>query len=104
MGQPTTKVIRYRGDTYSIKAKLTKDSTPIDFTAGQSTARFSYAKGGVYESIPGVNGTVDGFISFPFPADVNAGSYTYDIQVTDSNGEIRTYVKDVLEITNDITK
>ena len=98
----SNKITRYKGDTYSIEATISKDNIPIDFTAG-ATASFSYAKGEVYTSILGLNGTVDGEISFPFPADVRAGKYSYDIQVTSSAGEIRTYVKDSLVIEDDIT-
>ena len=95
---------RFKGDTYSVEAVLTKEGVPVDFSAGNNTATFSYSKGSVSNSIPGVNGTVDGEISFPFPADVKAGTYKYDIQVTSSAGEVRTYVKNKLIIADDITK
>ena len=100
-------ITRYRGDTYSIEATITKTVatvvTPIDFTVGNYTATFSFAKGSKRTSIDGVNGTVDGEISFPFPADVFAGTYSYDIQVTSNTGEIRTYIKDTLNIVEDIS-
>ena len=98
----SNKLERFKGDTYSVEAVLTKDSTPIDFTAGY-TALFSFIKGTVSVTIVGINGTVDGNISFPFPANVKSGTYKYDVQVTSPSGEIRTYVKDDLEIISDIT-
>ena len=95
-------ITRYRGDTYSIEATISKtvDSveTLLDFTTGNNTATFSFAKGTKRVSIPGVNGTVDGKISFPFPEEVFAGTYNYDIQVTSNTGEVRTYIKSTLEI------
>ena len=98
----SNKLERFKGDTYSVEAVLTKDNTPIDFTDGH-TALFSFTKGSVNVTIQGVNGTVNGEISFPFPSDVRAGTYKYDVQVTAPSGEIRTYVKDDLEIISDIT-
>ena len=98
----SNKLVRFRGDTYSVEAVLTKDNVAIDFTDGH-TALFSFVKGTINVTITGINGTVDGEISFPFPADVKSGMYKYDIQVTAPSGEIRTYVKDDLEIISDIT-
>ena len=101
----SNKITRFRGDSYSIEVVLTKNSLPLDMTAGNNTAKFSYGKlGRTRNSIDGVNGTVEGEISFPFPVNVAAGVYVYDIQVTDSSGEIRTYVKDELEVVGDVTK
>ena len=97
------KLTRFRGDTYAIEAVLTKDNVPIDLVTVHS-AILSFTKGSISERIPGVNGLEPGEVSFPFPTDIKAGTYKYDIQVTTtSNGEIRTYVKDVLEILGDIT-
>ena len=98
----SNRIVRYKGDTYSIEATLTNDSVGVDFTAGNS-AILSFARGDVYTTITGINGTVDGVISFPFPADVKSGEYFYDIQVTYASGEIRTYVKSILEIIEDVT-
>jgi hypothetical protein len=95
---------RFKGDTYPIKAILSMDDEPLDFTPGNNTALFSFAKGTVYRSIPGTFGTDEGEIYFPFPQNVSEGEYIYDIQVTDINGFIRTYVKDKLTISKDITK
>ena len=96
-------ITRYRGDTYSIEAIISKDGVPLDFTLGNNTAVFSFIKQSA-TTIPGVNGTADGHISFPFPADVLAGTYAYDVQVTTNTGEIRTYIRDSLIILKDITK
>jgi len=99
----SNSITRFRGDTYSIEATLTKESLPLDFTPGNYTATFSYARGNRRITIPGVNGTIEGTISFPFPEDIKAGTYIFDIQVTSSTGEIRTYIKDSLEIVEDIS-
>lgn len=98
-----SKITRYKGDTYSIEAIISKDTVPLNFTLGNNTAILSFSKGTLLTSIAGVNGSANGEISFPFPADVKAGVYKYDIQVTSNTGEIRTYVKDILEINEDIT-
>ena len=94
---------RFKGDTYSVEAVLTKEGVAIDLTPGNYTASFGFAKGTKRVVIPGANGTANGEVSFPFPAAVTAGTYKYDIQVTSNTGEIRTYTKDTLEIIGDIT-
>ena len=75
----SNKITRFRGDTYSVDAVISKNGTPIDFTDG-TTAIFTFEKGAVKESIVGLNPTVNGDISFPFPAVIKAGKYKYDIQ------------------------
>jgi len=103
-------ITRYKGDTYSIEAtlgrtdKVTGITTPVDFTDG-STAVFTFTKGTVIVTIPGVNGDINGNISFPFTGQeaILAGTYAYDMQVTSLAGEIRTFVKDTLIISTDVT-
>ena len=104
MSDETQALVRYRGDTYSIKATLTKDDVPVDFSSGNSTAKFSFAKGTKYTSIPGANGNSSGQVSFPFPSDATQGDYVYDIQVTSAGGEIQTFVQDTLTILDDISR
>ena len=102
--EDSNAIERYRGDTYSIEAELTKNDLPIDLSPGQYTAIFGFAKGSKYQSIPGANGNSAGQVSFPFPANVGQGEYTYDIQVTSAGGEIQTYVQDKLTIIDDIAR
>ena len=97
-------VNRVRGDTYPIEATLTKGGSSVDFSAGNNTAKFSYTKGTNTVTIDGVNGDVNGNISFPFPKSIFSGTYKYDIQITTSAGEVRTYVTDEMIISNDVTK
>ena len=96
-------ITRYSGDTYPIEAVLTKDNIPVDFSPGEYTAKFSFSKPLYRVVVTGVHGNDSGEVSFPFPADVTAGTYDYDIQVTSNAGEIRTFVKDKLIIIDDIT-
>ena len=98
------KITRYRGDTYAIEVVLRKDGELLDMMPGNYTASFSYARGSKRTTIPGINGTVNGEVSFPFPAHITVGEFKYDIQVTSASGEIRTYIKDTLLIVGDVTK
>lgn len=98
------KITRYRGDTYSVEAVLSKGGVPLDMTAGNNTAKFSYGKRNkTRNTIDGINGSAAGEISFPFPINAAVGLYLYDIQVTSSSGEVRTYIRDELEIVGDVT-
>ena len=102
--EESNAIERYRGDTYSIEAELTKNGVPINLSTGNYTAKFSFASGSKYTSIPGANGNASGQVSFPFPATASQGVYTYDIQVTSASGEIQTYVQDTLTIIDDISR
>ena len=100
----SNEIKRFRGDTYAIDVVLSKNDLPVDFSVDNYTAKFSYKKGTKKNTIDGINGTVDGEITFPFPASVAPGQYVYDIQVISSTAEIQTYVKSTLEIVDDITR
>lgn len=112
MRKSKNEITRFRGDTYSVEAVLKKTinkvEVPIDFTDG-TTAKFSYKKGsGKKVTIDGLNGTADGEITFPFvetaQTSILPGQYIYDIQITSGSGEIQTYVKDIMNIVDDITR
>ena len=102
------QIDRYRGDTYSIEATIKKDEIPLDLSGADYDVVFGYKKGKKKNLITGINGNINGEISFPFPAIVSPGQYVYDIQVTDNtlagNNEIQTYVKDILNIIDDVSR
>lgn len=103
---------RYRGDTkrivYTVKDV---DGIPIDVTGWSflftvNTERNPTDSTSQVAQIPAtIDDAVNGRIHFPFSGvTIGAGSYHYDIQATDGNGETETLEKSVLEIRQDITK
>jgi hypothetical protein len=96
-------ITRYRGDSYPIEVTLTKNEAPVDLSSQNTHAKFSFTKGKLRHVIVGVNGNANGEISFPFPKDVAAGEYTYDIEVVNPVGEVRTFIVDKLIIEDEVS-
>lgn len=107
------RIERYRGDTYPIDI-LVKDSSgnSIDvaghaFVLTASTDKFPEDTSSQVFSINGnLNELVDGSVSFPVSlvnAD-NLGSYYFDIEMTDSDLNVRTIAKGEIVFIQDISK
>ena len=102
---------RFRGDTddlvFYLKYRDTNgDLQPITLITDGSSVVFSYRKGSRTKQIVGEQMTDLGEVHFPFAVDaVVAGTYEYDIQVTNGiTGKVKTFVKDVMIIKDDVTK
>ncbi len=102
---------RFRGDTNPLVMFLYEVDengveTPVQLATTNSTVKFSYKRGNVTKSIDGTVLSDEGEVRFPFATDsVEAGKYTYDIQVTNGNtGEVMTYIVAEMNIKDDITK
>ena len=115
MARAKTTLSLYRGDSYPIAFTL-KDaptSTPVDLTGcsllltvdtlaeppDDTTQLFQLT--GVIDANP-----TTGKVYFtPATTDTaTVGSYYYDVQLTDADGNIRTVVKSTMTIAMDITK
>jgi hypothetical protein len=44
-----------------------------------------------------------GLMTLSLPSDISAGAYAYDIQITETNGDVKTWVKGKLVIEKDET-
>ena len=107
-------ITRTRGDTRRLIMQIMKPNSvepqPIagwsSFSLGIDTRQFP---DNTSTNIATITGTLlsdgsDGQLYFIFPSTIPAGSYYYDAQATDSNGEIYTFVKGSIIIEQDITK
>jgi len=104
----------YRGDSYplvlTIKDKATK--SVIDITGYSFILTVSSIEDPIDDTtkIFEVNGVLDndpttGVVTFtPTQTDFPAGTYYYDVQMTDASGNIRTIAKNIWNQTQDITK
>lgn len=101
------KLARFRGDTYAMEWFLKIDGVAADLTNVDSST-FYYDKNGTPISISGtVTGApTDGQINFtPGPTDFDtAGTFPFDIQVLYLDGSKRTFIKDTIEIVDDLNK
>lgn len=104
MSVTDNSIKRYRGDTYPIIATLSENKTPVDLTG--STIKLTISYNTPVTITATITDAINGEVRFDFtPADVDtAGTFNYDIQVEDAGGIVTTYVKDIFELTDDVTK
>lgn len=113
---PTTYKIndQYKGDTFNgvtFTLKEGAEKTPIDLTGATILSQFRTKEvTGVIQQtfsigsgITVTNATGGVFKIDSFILDWNTGTFFYDIQITFSNGDIRTYVKGTLNVIQDVT-
>ena len=99
---------RFRGDTnpivmYLIEVENGREK-PLDIPTDVTSVKFHF-KGddGVVKEIVGTNGGADGRIEFPFQEDTaDAGEYVYDVEVEYKSGQKVTFVRDIMEIKEDV--
>lgn len=115
MARAKTSISMYRGDSYPITLKLT-DSTSgavIDLTGASLLMTVDTLENPVDATtklfnVTGVLATdpTTGVVQFTPTAANTAvvGTYYYDVQLTDADGNVRTVVKSTFTITQDITK
>lgn len=115
MARAKTTISMYRGDSYPITFTLTDSSTgnPLDLTGCSlimtvdalaeppDDTSMLFEITGVLDADPET-----GKVSFtPTSTDTaTPGSYFYDVQLTDADGNIRTVAKNTFTISMDITK
>ena len=109
------EITYYRGDSYPIPFEIvdkeTGDPYPItDFTFAMTvhaemdplpSEAPEFTVSGVITDGPG--GAV-GFTPTTSDTDLDTGVYWYDVQMTDTSGNIRTIAKDKFNVVMDITK
>ncbi len=105
---------QYKNDTYDgVQFTLlnTEDSLPIDITGATLRAKFRYLSktGDVVKDISNGSGitvsdAVNGIFSIDsFVIDWVPSTYYYDIELTFSNGTIRTYIGGTIKVIQDVT-
>lgn len=116
MGKPAVIKIndQYKGDTYDgIQFTIlnTEGNTPIDLTGVsiRSQFRFGSKTGGIQKEITNGNGiTIDDAVNGVFSIDSfiidwSPDIYYFDVQITFSNGIVRTYIQGTIKVIQDIT-
>lgn len=106
-------IILYQGDTFKFDLVLEDDSeTPINVTGWTGRAQIKK----VIDSSPGQTptltldvGGVDGTITVSLTdtetsALLNNTEYKYDIEMTDTGDNVRTFIGGVITVTEDITE
>ena len=93
----------YRGDTWNQQFRLCDaPDTPHDLT-GATVASWAINKTDPRLTLTVTVGPDPGVITLKLPGSEAADYYTYDVEVTDADGTITTWIRGNLGITQDIT-
>ena len=99
-------ITRYRGDTYPMQWTLQLNGVAVNLT-GYLSVTFALNMNGTVITIAGViTDAANGIVTFaPTGTEFDSvGSFICDIQAVDAGGLITTYIKDTLEIVDDVNK
>lgn len=93
----------YRGDTWVQAFRFVYQGAPLDLT-GSSVECWLANPDGVWE-LPVQSGGADGMVTIGLPTDdtIEANAYSYDIEVTDPDGAVTTWVKGRMTVSQDVT-
>jgi hypothetical protein len=103
MGLPVdVRLVAYRGDSWSQHFRFLRDSVPVDLTDAtvESWARADAEVVPLEVAVDPTAGTVA--ISAP-AAGLAAQTWDYDVEVTESGGDITTWVRGTLTVRPDVT-
>jgi hypothetical protein len=104
MGLPVNvPLIAYRGDTWTQQFRfLDAPNTPHDLT-GATVAAWATSKTDPKLVLTVAVGPDPGVVNIGLPATVAADQYKYDVEVTDTDGTVTTWVRGNLGVTQDVT-
>jgi hypothetical protein len=99
----TVNLNAYRGDTWTQAFRFSKNGSPVDLS-GLSIASWAHnpmtADTVVLEV---VIDTDQDIFTIGVPTDIRHGTYDYDIEITDADGDVKTWVKGELLVERDVT-
>lgn len=100
----------YRGDSFKFYLGLNDDDeNPIDITGWTGRCQVRDTSGATIIDTPTV--TIEGppsdgtlLVDFGVTSDVEPGEYKYDVETTDSGGNVRTFIGGKFTVTVDVTE
>jgi hypothetical protein len=99
----TVNLNAYHGDTWRQLFRFKRNDTPVDLNsvsiASQARRISTSSRIPLDISVE----TDPGLMTLSLPSDIDAGAYAYDIQIIESNGDVKTWVKGKLVIEKDET-
>lgn len=93
----------YRGDTWSQSFRFVSNVEPLDLSGKtiEATARHRMRAQTVAFVVS--TGPDPGVVTLELPADIYPGSYKYDVEITDSEGVVKTWIRGDLQVERDVT-
>jgi len=99
----TVDLNAYHGDTWRKMFRFLRNDDPIDLN---SVSIASQARRISTSTLIPLDIAIEpdpGLMTLSLPDDIDAGAYAYDIQITELNGDVKTWVKGKLVIEKDET-
>ena len=103
-----------RGDTFAeVPFQINVNAVPLDLTGALIRMQLRTDYGGtVYQEFTSINNegiTITNATNGEFKINetiinLEARAYKYDIEITLSNGEVKTWISGVFSVTNDVTR
>jgi hypothetical protein len=95
----------YRGDSWAQTFTFNRDGTPVDLTGATVACQAMRRLDRTTNTLQTTTGATPGQVTIAMPAagPLDAGVYTYDVEVTAPGGSVQTWVGGRLKITPDVT-
>lgn len=99
----TVNLNAYHGDTWRQLFRFKKNDTPVDLESVTIASQARKISTSIRISLVIAIESDLGLMTLSLPPDIVAGAYAYDIQITEENGDVKTWVKGKLVIEKDET-
>jgi hypothetical protein len=93
----------YHGDTLRQPFRFLKSGAPIDLSSADVEASARERWGSTVFPLIVVKEPDPGLVTLSLPSDIHPGTFTYDIQIIEENGDVKTWIKGELIIEKDVT-
>lgn len=100
----TVNLYAYHGDTWRRSFRFLKDDAPIDLNSMSVASQARRVSTSSLLSLEVIIEPDPGVLTLMLPSDISPGTYAYDIQITEDNGDVKTWVKGKLVIEKDETR
>jgi hypothetical protein len=99
----TINLSAYHGDTLRQPFRFLKSGDPIDLNSStvEASARERWGSS-VFPLVVTIEPD-PGLLTLSLPSDIHPGTFAYDLQITEENGDVTTWIKGDLIIAKDVT-
>lgn len=99
----TVNLDAYHGDTWWQSFRFKRNDAPIDLNSVSIASQARRISTSILIPLVIAIESNPGLMTLSLPPDIDAGTYAYDIQITEANGDVKTWVKGKLVIEKDET-
>lgn len=99
----TVDLEAYRGDSWTQTFRLLRGGAPIELNDVVIKCVALHISTTTNTDLVVIVEPDPGVFTLALPSDVRAGLYKYDVEITDTVGQVKTWIKGKLEIEKDVT-